>query len=138
MLAVSLVVAALSTSNKIGLAVVGGAFISFALVSAFVLPTRYPSFPGRHVGWYVAISILFLVAMLSAVLVFGREKAEPRSESPTATTSATPPTTTAASTPSGGKGDAAAGKAVFASAGCGGGHPVQGATPPRAAGPHPP
>src|SRR2546421_7742209 len=118
MLAVSLVVAALSTSNKIGLAVVGGAFISFALVSAFVLPTRYPSFPGRHVGWYVAISILFLVAMLSAVLVFGREKAEPRSESPTTTTSAAPPTTTAASTPSGGEGDPAAGKAVFASAGC--------------------
>src|SRR5882672_4769038 len=118
MLGVSLVVAALSTGNKIGLAVVGGAFIIFSLISAFVLPSRYPNFPGRHVGTYVAISILFFLAMISAVLVFGREKAESRSESPTTTAAtATSPTTTAAATatsptttaaapaPSGGQGD---------------------------------
>src|SRR5438445_11587734 len=73
---VSLVVAALSTGNKIGLAVVGGAFILFALVSSFVLPARYPNFPGRHVGWYVAAGILFFLAMISAVIVFGVEKKE--------------------------------------------------------------
>src|SRR5258707_9785668 len=67
---VSLVVAALSTGNQIGLAVVGGAFILFSLVSSFVLPARYPNFPGRHVGWYVAAGILFFIAMISAVVRF--------------------------------------------------------------------
>src|SRR3954453_9626353 len=132
---VSFVVAALSTGNKIGLAMVGGAFIVFALVSAFVLPARYPNFPGRHVGWYVAISILFLLAMLSAVLVFGREKAEPRSESP-ATTATAPTTTAAAPASAGGKGDPAAGKGVFASAGCGGCHTLKAANASGTVGPN--
>ena len=116
---VSLVVAALSTGSKIGLAVVGGAFILFSLVSALVLPARYPNFPGRHVGWYVADGILFFVAMISAVLVFGVEKkeAEPAGEVSTAaaTTNAVA-TTTAPSAAA--QGDPAAGKPVFASAGC--------------------
>jgi mono/diheme cytochrome c family protein len=121
---VSLVVAALSTGNKIGLAVVGGAFIIFSLVSALVLPARYPNFPGRHVGWYVAAGILFFVAMISAVLVFGVEKkeAEPAGEVTTAAAATTAAATTTAATttaaPAAGKGDPAAGKAVFASAGC--------------------
>src|SRR5258708_8534087 len=88
---VSLVVAALSTGNQIGLAVVGGAFILFSLVSSFVLPARYPNFPGRHVGWYVAAGILFFVAMISAVLVFGVEKKEaaPAGGGPTTAPAAT-------------------------------------------------
>ena len=114
---VSLVVAALSTGNKIGLAVVGGAFILFSLVSALVLPARYPNFPGRHAGWYVAAGIFFFVAMISAVLVFGVEKkeAEPAGE---VTTAAATTTATTTASPAAGKGDAVAGKAVFASAGC--------------------
>jgi len=124
---VSLVVAALSTGNKIGLAVVGGAFIIFSLVSALVLPARYPNFPGRHVGWYVAAGILFFVAMISAVLVFGVEKkeAEPAGEVTTAAPTTGAATTTAS--PAAGKGDAAAGKAVFASAGCKGCHTLKAA-----------
>src|SRR5260221_12647383 len=92
---VSLVVAALSTGNKIGLAVVGGAFIIFSLVSALVLPARYPNFPGRHVGWYVAAGILFFVAMISAVLVFGVEKKEAAPAGGGTTTAAAPATTAA-------------------------------------------
>jgi cytochrome c6 len=116
---VSLVVAALSTGNKIGLAVVGGAFIIFSLVSALVLPARYPNFPGRHVGWYVAAGILFFVAMISAVLVFGVEKkeAEPAGEVTTAAATTNAGATTTAP-PAAAQGDPAAGKAVFASAGC--------------------
>src|SRR5437016_14549094 len=93
MLGVSLVVGALSTGNKIGLAVVGGAFILFALVSSFVLPARYPNFPGRHVGWYVVAGILFFLAMITAVIVFGVEKpeAEPAPSSAGATTTAAAP-----------------------------------------------
>jgi len=116
---VSLVVAALSTGNKIGLAVVGGAFIVFSLVSALVLPARYPNFPGRHLGWYVAAGILFFVAMISAVLVFGVEKkeAEPAAAVTTAAATTNPGATTTAP-PAAAQGDPAAGKAVFASAGC--------------------
>jgi|SRR5882757_1079655 mono/diheme cytochrome c family protein len=125
---VSLVVAALSTGNKIGLAVVGGAFIIFSLVSSLVLPARYPNFPGRHVGWYVAAGILFFVAMISAVIVFGVEKKEPAASGETATAAAT--TTGAATTtapPAAAQGNAAAGKAVFASAGCAACHTLKAA-----------
>ena len=114
----ALVVAGLSTGNKIGLALVGGAFIIFALISSFVLPARYPDFPGQRLGWFVAIAILFFVAMISAVLVFGREKEEKGAE--THATSSQGTTTAPAPAPSGGQGDPAAGKQVFASAGCGG------------------
>ena len=116
---VSLVVAALSTGNQIGLAVVGGAFILFSLVSSFVLPARYPNFPGRHVGWYVAAGVLFFIAMISAVIVFGVEKKEPAAAAaattPAATTTGAATTTAPAAPP---QGNAVAGKAVFASAGC--------------------
>jgi len=78
-----------------------------------VLPRRYPNFPGKYVGWYVALGVLFLVAMLSAVIVFGKEKKEATggetpTTAPAATTPAPPPAT----------GNATAGKAVFTSAGC--------------------
>src|SRR3954471_4901460 len=73
---VQFVVAGLSTGNKIGLAVVAGIFIVFALVSSFLLPRRNPNFPGRRVGWYSALAVLFFVAMISAVLIFGRESEE--------------------------------------------------------------
>jgi mono/diheme cytochrome c family protein len=134
---VSLVVAALSTGNQIGLAVVGGAFILFALVSSFVLPARYPNFPGRHVGWYVAAGILFFVAMLSAVIVFGVEKKEAAPAAPVTTTAATTTTgaatTTAAAAP---QGDPVAGKAVFANAGCGACHTLKAAGATGTVGPN--
>jgi len=109
----ALVLADLSSGHKIGLAVVGAAFIVFALVSSFVLPRRIPNLPGRFLGLYITIAALFFVAMISAVLIFGKEKKE--------ATGAVQQTTTAAqTTPSApsAKGDPAAGKAVFTSAGC--------------------
>ena len=125
---VSLVVAALSTGNQIGLAIVGGAFIVFALVSSFVLPARYPNFPGRHVGWYVAAGILFFVAMISAVIVFGVEKKETAKPGAVMTTAAATTTGTATTTaPAAAPGDPVAGKAVFASAGCSACHTLKAA-----------
>jgi len=125
---VHLVVAGLSTGNKIGLATVAAAFIIFSLVSSFVLPRRNPNFPGRAVGWYSALAVLFLVAMISAVLIFGKESEEATSESvsnPNTVPVATAPQPE--TSPSGGNGDAAAGKAVFESAGCGGCHTLKAA-----------
>jgi mono/diheme cytochrome c family protein len=130
----SLVVAALSTGNKIGLAAVGGAFILFALVSSFVLPARYPNFPGRHVGWYVVAGVLFFLAMISAVIVFGVEKKETAKPGETAPPAATSTQSGAPSAPS--KGDAAAGKAVFASAGCGVCHTLKAAKANGTVGPN--
>jgi mono/diheme cytochrome c family protein len=129
MLSVALVVAALSTGNKIGLVVVGVAFIGFALVCSFVLPARNPNFPGKHVGLFVGVCVLFFVAMISAVLIFGVEKKEAKaSETPPPTATATAPTTTgAAPPPATAKGDPVAGKQVFASAGCGGCHTLKAA-----------
>jgi len=154
---VNLVVAGLSTGNKIALASVAAAFIIFALVSSFVLPRRNPNFPGRAVGWYSALAVLFLIAMISAVLVFGRESESEAGESTpsnpntlpvatvpvpettpeggTETESTTTETKAEATTTttddngggSGASGDATAGKAVFASAGCGGCHTLKAA-----------
>src|SRR5947208_16681228 len=93
---------ALSTAHQIGLATTGALFIVFALVSSFVLPRRNPNFPGRWRNVYLLVSVAFFAAMLSAVVVFGREtkgKAE-------AATGTTPAQTHPA-------GNAAAGKALF-------------------------
>ena len=126
MLSIALVVAGLATGNKIGLAVVGVSFIVFALVCSFVLPARNPNFPGKHVGWFVALGALFFVAMLSAVLVFGVEKKEAKaSGSNPASTSTSAPTAPAPA--KGVQGDLAAGQKVFASAGCGGCHTLKAA-----------
>jgi hypothetical protein len=63
--------AALSTGHKLGLGLSGAAFIVFALVSSMVIPRSRPDFPGRNLGWFVFVSILFFVGMMCAVLIFG-------------------------------------------------------------------
>jgi mono/diheme cytochrome c family protein len=148
MLSTALVVAGLTTGHKIGLVVVGGSFILFALICSFVLPRRNPDFPGKHIGWFVAVCVLFFVAMISAVFIFGAEKKEAEaatnsSSTPTATTTqssstpgqttSTPATTTVAS---GAQGDPVAGKLVFASAGCGGCHTLKAAGSTGTVGPN--
>ena len=120
----ALVVAGLSTGHKIGLATVGAAFIVFALASSFVLPRRIPNFPGRFMGLYLTIAALFFVAMLAAVLIFGKEKPEAAGAGHTTTAAQTTPATTTGA-PSA-KGDPAAGKAVFTgAAGCSGCHTLK-------------
>ena len=142
---VALVVAGLSTANKIGLATVGFLFVAFALISSFVLPRRNPDFPGKHLGWYVAVCVLFFVAMISAVLYFDREPSEASGEGTRATTTtAAAPTTTApaatttapTTTAAASQGDPTAGKAVFASAGCGGCHTLKAAGSSGTVGPN--
>jgi cytochrome c6 len=133
MLSTSLVVAGLTTGHKIGLAAVGGAFILFSLVSSLVLPRRSATFPGRGgVGWYVALGLLFFVAMIGAILVFGKEKKEAGTEA--TPTASTPTSSTPAPPPAGG--NATAGKAVFASAGCGGCHTLKDAGSNGSVGPN--
>jgi mono/diheme cytochrome c family protein len=130
---------ALATGNKIALAVMAGIFVSFALASAFVLPRRSPNFPGRALGWYVLASIVLFLAMISTVLVFGKEKAETEHAAgePPAAESTTGSTTPAETRPAGGAtGDAAAGKEVFETAGCTGCHTLKAANATGTIGPN--
>jgi cytochrome c553 len=112
---------ALATGNKIAIAVMGAIFIVFALVSSFVLPRRNPNFPNQNVGAYVFVAFLLFVAMIGTIIVFGVESESEASgaESHPGETSTQPSTT---GTETGGgeapAGDPAAGKKVFASAGC--------------------
>jgi uncharacterized cupredoxin-like copper-binding protein len=78
--------AALSTGNKIGLAVVGGTFISFALISSFVVPKRRPDFPGKNgLSVFILASVVLFAAMLTAVIVFGVESEAKGAAKPGAT-----------------------------------------------------
>src|SRR3954451_22983483 len=109
---------ALSTAHMIGLACAGVIFITFALLSSFYFPSRDPNFPGKSgLRWYIPLCAVLFVGMLSSVLVFGQEEKEAEAAPPTAT-----------STTGGGgggqapSGNAANGKAVFMSTGCGACH----------------
>jgi uncharacterized cupredoxin-like copper-binding protein len=81
-----LVAASLSSGHKIGLAVVAVVFIGFALASSFVVPRRRPDFPGRNgLSVFVIASVFLFAAMISAVVVFGKE-AEAKGAATTAAT----------------------------------------------------
>ena len=130
----ALVLAGLTTAHKIDLTIVAAAFITFALVSSFVLPRRNPNFPGRYLGWYLALAACFFIAMIAAVIVLGKEP----KESAAATTSA-PATTTSAGSGGGStgvKGDPTAGKQVFLTAGCTGCHTLKDAGSTGTVGPN--
>jgi cytochrome c6 len=117
----ALIVAGLSTGHKIGLAGVGAAFIIFALLSSFLLPRYNANFPGRGMGWYVVACIVFFLAMVSAVLVFGKEKPEAKAATQATTTttqSSTQSTPQPPPPPASVQGDPQAGKSIFTSAGC--------------------
>jgi Uncharacterized copper-binding protein len=78
--------AALSTGNKIGLAVVGGTFILFALTSSFIASRRRPDFPGRNgISVFVLASFVLFAAMVTAVIVFGVESEAKGAEGPAST-----------------------------------------------------
>ena len=120
---------AITSEGKLGLGILAGAFIVFALLSAFYFPRRNPDFPGKRLGLYIAVAALFFVGSMAGVIFFAAEEEEAHGAEATETTwhgdrrgAAT--TTEAAGAPTG---DAAAGEAVFASAGCGGCHTLEAA-----------
>ena len=60
--------------NKIGLAVVAGTFIAFAILSSFVAPRRWPDFPGRQgLSVFVIVSFVLFAAQLTAIAVLAVE-----------------------------------------------------------------
>jgi nitrite reductase (NO-forming) len=82
-------VLALSTGHKVGLAVVGAVFVVFALLSAVVIPRFRSSYPAGGLPAFVVLAFVLFFGMLSAVEVFGAEPKEKKE-----TTAAAPATTT--------------------------------------------
>jgi mono/diheme cytochrome c family protein len=135
----------LTTDQKLGLAGTAAVFIAFALVTALLIPRYRPDFPGRKgLGLFIVVTLLLMVAMLGAVVVFASEDEGAEAaghveteltETETGPTETTPPATTAPEKvePAG---DPAAGKALFASNGCGGCHTFEAAGSTGAVGPN--
>lgn len=100
--------AALSTGHKLGLGLVGLAFVVFALISAFLLPALRPDYPGRRgLPAFLTLSAALFVGMMFAVFFFGREPSESHAEAGSTAgetgppSTATPPPTTTPSTQKG-------------------------------------
>jgi mono/diheme cytochrome c family protein len=131
----------ITTGGKIGLGVVAGIFLAFAIASAWWFPRRNPDFPGERLGPVVAVTVLLFLALMGAVLYFAKEEEEEGH----AEAAATQPAETGAETGEEGgggeeggaqEGDAAAGESVFASAGCGGCHVLEAAGTSGSVGPN--
>lgn len=146
----------LTSGQKIGLLAVAGAFIVFSIVASFLFPRRNPDWPGRRLGAFVAVTLVLFVAMMTAVFVLAKEKEEAGGREGGATATSTNEQEAgegpgAGEAPAAGEpgakgegagapgsegGDAAAGKSVFASAGCGSCHALADANSSGAVGPN--
>lgn len=114
----------ITTTGKWVLVIVAALFIAWALVTAIMIPRQNPGFP-LNVGAYLTLTAVLFVAQMGAVYwVTSYQEVEQEATPSETTPSETTPseTTPAETTPAGGEGDAAAGKEVFASAGCGSCH----------------
>ena len=90
-----MLIAALSTEHKVGLGLVGLAFVVFALLSAFLLPTLRPDYPGkRGLPAFLTLSVTLFVGMMFAVFFFGRETSESHAAEGSKTTATTAPSQT--------------------------------------------
>jgi hypothetical protein len=62
----------LTTGHEVGLIVVAGVFIAFALVSSFLAPRLKPDFPGpTGLSVFALASVALFVLMVAAVNFFG-------------------------------------------------------------------
>ena len=124
---------ALSTGHAVALGLVAAAFIAFALISALVIPRRWPQYPGKHLGWFVVATLVFFVAMLSAVELFAAEPEETAAETganrPGMTIQQPPPP------PAAQEGKAPNGKIVFSAQGCASCHTFKAANATGTVGP---
>jgi hypothetical protein len=64
--------AELSTGHEIGLIVVAGVFIAFALASSFLVPRYKPDFPGpAGLSVFALASTVIFALMIAAINFFG-------------------------------------------------------------------
>jgi mono/diheme cytochrome c family protein len=144
-----LIVALIQGRNDVILGVFAALLVGFALTVSLVFPRRWPDFPGRHLKLFVLVAVLLVAGMLAAVEAlgeghhFGAHGEAAGTTATESTTSAGGTTTEAATTgetgstqPSAAAGDPAAGKAIFASAGCSSCHTLKDAGATGAVGPN--
>jgi mono/diheme cytochrome c family protein len=115
----------ISNTGKIGLGVAAGLLVVFALLSSFYFPRRNPDYPGNRLGAFIALSAVLFAVTMAGVWIFAAEEEEAghgaeAAETHPTETGESPGTTTEPG--AGAEGDAAAGEAVFTSAGCGSCH----------------
>jgi mono/diheme cytochrome c family protein len=130
------VLLALSTGQKLGLGGVAAAYIAFSLVSALVIPRLQPAFPGRRLGLFLLGTVALFVAMMAAVLVFGKEEESEAHGETGVETTGTVTGEGPAPPPAEAEGDPQAGGEVFASSGCGSCHTLEAAGTSGTAGPN--
>ena len=121
----------ITNGGKVGLGVAAGLLIVFALLSSFYFPRRNPDFPGNRLGAFVALGVVLFVVTMAGVWIFAAEEEEAGHGAEATETHGTETETEAGAT-----GDAAAGEAVYASAGCGGCHALEAAGSKGAVGPN--
>lgn len=108
------------STNEIILAVICAVLVVFSLVVAIVVPKRNPDFPGRRMGVFFLVSLALVGGMLATVEVYGSEgsKAEAAPAESAPAEPAPPAETGGQTTSPAPAGDPAAGKEIFATAGC--------------------
>jgi mono/diheme cytochrome c family protein len=97
----------ITTLGKTVLVIVAATFIAWAIITAIFVPKRKPLFPRRLDAYIVVSALLFVAQMTAVVWVTGTQSTEEAHAAEEGHEGAPPA-----------EGDATAGKAVFASAGC--------------------
>jgi mono/diheme cytochrome c family protein len=124
------VLLAITNEGKLGLGLLAGLFIVFALLSSFYFPRRNPNFPGNRLGLFVLVTVVLFIGTMAGVVFFAKEEegAHGAEAVETHETETGAGGETTAEEPEGeAAGDPAAGEEVFASAGCGGCHTLEAA-----------
>jgi mono/diheme cytochrome c family protein len=136
------VLVALTTGQRLGIALAALAFIVFALVSSFLLPRRDPDFPGKRLPLFIVVTVALFIALVGAMVVLAHEEQEeqPHGDAvgnglPTETNG--PPAEVPGEDedengeeeppPDAEQGDPEAGREVFAAEGCGNCHTFEAA-----------
>lgn len=105
---------ALSSNQKLGLALAAAAFVVFALVCAMVVPRLWPNFPGAHMGWFVTACVVLTVGMLLTIAFVAKESEGGQEAAETQATETEPPPAEPPPPPPAAGGSTAVGEAVFA------------------------
>jgi mono/diheme cytochrome c family protein len=132
------------STNDIILAVVCAVLVVFSFTVAIVVPKRHPDFPAGKMAAFFLVSAALVIGMLVSVEVVGEEHEEPEAAeaappaeggepAPPAEGGEPAPPAEPAPAPAG---DAAAGKEIFASAGCADCHTLADAGASGAVGPN--
>jgi mono/diheme cytochrome c family protein len=130
------VLVAITNGGKVAVLVLAGLLIVFAILSAFYFPRRNPNFPGDRLGLFIFVTILLFLGSMGGIIFFAKEEEEAHGAEATETQTTGGETTPPPPAGGGASGDAAAGKTVFASAGCAGCHTLEAAGATGTVGPN--